>query len=220
MTSDKLRIDIISDTLCPWCFIGKRRLERALDLLGKPSAEIVWHPFQLDSTIPPEGIDRQLYVTRKFGPAGAKHVYARIEQAGAEEGIPFAFDKIRKSPNTLNSHRLIRWATAAGKQNEVAERLFELMFVEGADIGDGEVLAEAAAACGMDREEVAKKLRTDEDLEIVKREVAEAYQLGITGVPAFIIARTGLVNGAQSAEILAKAIREFAGLPEASAATQ
>lgn len=218
MTSDKLRIDIISDTLCPWCFIGKRRLERALKILGNPAVEIFWHPFQLDSTIPPEGIDRKLYLSRKFGADGAKQVYARIEQAGAEEGIPFAFDKILKSPNTLDSHRLIRWATAVGRQNEVAERLFALLFIEGADIGDKEVLADAAADCGLDREEISEKLQTDEDLETVKREVAEAYRLGISGVPAFIIARSGLVNGAQSAEILADAIQRFARQPSPSTA--
>lgn len=220
MTSEKLRIDIISDTLCPWCFIGKRRLERALQILGDPAADVFWHPFQLDSTIPPEGIDRQLYLTRKFGPDGAKQIYARIEQAGDEEGIPFAFDKIRKSPNTLDSHRLIRWATPEGKQNDVAERLFSLLFVEGQDIGDKAVLADAAGDAGMDKDEIAIKLNSDEDLEIVKREVAEASQLGISGVPAFIIARAGLVNGAQSAEVLAQAIMQFTKRQEPSSAAE
>jgi len=220
VTAKKLRIDIVSDTLCPWCFIGKRRLERALEILGQPDREIFWHPFQLDATIPPEGIDRQLYLTRKFGEEGAKKVYARVEQAGAEEGIAFAFDKIRKSPNTLDSHRVIRWATHENKQNEVAERLFSLIFVEGADIGDKDVLAGAARDVGMDSDEVCQKLQSDVDLEDVKREVEEAHRLGIGGVPAFIIANAGLINGAQPAEGLAEAITQITAEQEQQGAAE
>ncbi|MGD9869365.1 MAG: DsbA family oxidoreductase, partial [Hyphomicrobiales bacterium] len=140
----RLDIDVVSDVMCPWCYIGKRRLEHALALVPEIQADVRWRPFQLDPTIPAEGMNRQDYLDRKFGPGGAGKIYKQIELAGEAEGIPFRFDRIARSPNTLDCHRLIRWAAHDGFQDAVVDRLFELFFLEGADIGDRAVLVETA----------------------------------------------------------------------------
>jgi 2-hydroxychromene-2-carboxylate isomerase len=135
-------IDVVSDVMCPWCYIGKRRLEAAVAALPEVALDVQWRPFQLDATIPPEGMDRRMYLERKFGGAeAAERVYAPVRAAGEAEAIPFAFDRIRRSPNTINAHRLIRWAGQAGLQEEMVERLFRLYFIEGGDLTDTAVLA-------------------------------------------------------------------------------
>jgi predicted DsbA family dithiol-disulfide isomerase len=214
-----LTIDVISDAVCPWCFIGKRRLEAAQRLAGVPLA-IRWHPFQLDPTIPPEGRNRQEYLSRKFGsPERIQQLHANVEAASAAEGIPFAFDRIKVSPNTLDAHRLIRWSRAAGLQDEIVEALFRAYFIEGRDIGDRAVLAEIAAASGMNRELIAARLASDEDRSLVQAEIEQAQRIGVTGVPTFILGgRHGLV-GAQPAAEIAAAIRQLAeAVPDARAA--
>jgi predicted DsbA family dithiol-disulfide isomerase len=188
--------------------VGKRRLEKALAQLPEVAAEIHWLPFLLDPTIPEAGMDREAYLVRKFGAEGANYVNERVRAAGADEGIPFAFEKIKRSPNTMDSHRLIQWADEEGKQNAVAERLFQLYFLEGADIGDREVLADAAGACGMGRASVRAKLDTDLSRAFVLRQIAEANESGIDGVPCFIFNHTTYLPGAQRASVLVETMRQ------------
>lgn len=204
-----IQIDVISDTICPWCFIGKRRLEKALSQRPDIPVDVRWRPFQLDSTIPPAGIDRQSYLDRKFGgPDGARAVYARIEEAGAAEGIPFAFNRISRTPNTVDSHRLIRWAATAGVQHDVVEALFTAYFLAGLDIGDSGVLTQIAAAAGMDETMVDELLRSAADVDLVEKEVALAHQLGVSGVPCFVFANRRAVMGAQADAILVQTLEQ------------
>jgi predicted DsbA family dithiol-disulfide isomerase len=207
--AETLTIDIVSDVVCPWCYIGKRNLEAALASLPENNVEIRWRPYQLDSTIPPEGIARRAYLERKFG-ARVDEIYTRVATAGHEAGIDFAFSRIERSPNTLDAHRLIRWAQSAGKQNEIVERLFRDFFIEGRDLGERSVLIEAAGAIGMEPDVVARLLEGDADKESVREEIATAQRLGVTGVPFFIIAGQFALPGAQPAEVLASAIGKAA----------
>lgn len=206
--TQKLRIDVISDVVCPWCFVGKKRLEEALAIADDIEAEVYWRPFQLDGTIPQGGIPRQEYLDRKFGPERAKTVYERIKGVGAEAGIAFAFDKIAISPNTLDAHRLIRWAQATGTQNAVKQWLFELFFLEGKDIGDHAVLADVAEEHGIGRETALRLLASDADREDVKGEVEMASRMGVTGVPFFIFDNKLALSGAQPADVIVQAMRQ------------
>jgi len=202
-----MQIDIVSDTVCPWCFIGKRRIERAMALRPDVSFEVFWRPYRLDPTIPREGVDRRAYLKAKFGDTPRSSAMGdAIRSEGAGEGIEFAFDKIAKSPNTLDSHRLVRWSASAGVQDEVVERLFRAYFIEGKDIGDATVLAAVAADAGMDGELVASLLGSDADLESVEREAGLANEMGITGVPTFIFDSKLMISGAREAELLARVI--------------
>ena len=210
---DRLIMDVVSDVMCPWCYIGKRRLDRALVLAPDVEPEIRWRPFQLDATIPPEGMHRQEYLERKFGREGARQVYQKIQEAGEIEGIPFAFDQIQKSPNTLDAHRLIRWAATGDQQDEVVERLFELFFVEGEDIGRHSVLIDVAKEAEMDADLVEEMIATDADKEHVQKEIALAQELGVQGVPTFVIANQYMLVGAQPAEQLADALVQISQEP-------
>lgn len=202
-----ITIDVVSDIMCPWCLIGKRRLEKALAMREDVPVHVRWRPFQLDATIPENGMDRQEYLNRKFGgPEGAKSIYDNVRAAGAEEDIPFRFEDIKKSPNTINAHRLLRWADAMDVQNEMAERLFQLYFMEGGDLTDHKTLIENAEAAGMEREVVETLLPGDADKDEVKNEIATASQIGVTGVPCFIIDDKYAVMGAQQPEVIAGAI--------------
>jgi predicted DsbA family dithiol-disulfide isomerase len=203
----EMNIDVVSDVVCPWCFVGKRRLAAALAQSGEPEAAVRWRAFQLDPTIPPQGMDRRAYMRAKFrDDARLAEVHGRLRAIGAEVGIDFDFDAISRSPNTLDAHRLIRWAAASGKQDEAVERLFSAYFEHGRDIGDRSVLIEIARDCGMDAEAVERRLGGDDDVAAVRAEIAEAQALGVTGVPFFIFASRFAVSGAQSAEVLAKAM--------------
>jgi predicted DsbA family dithiol-disulfide isomerase len=205
-----LAIDVVSDVVCPWCFVGKRRLERAIANAGVP-ATIRWHPYQLDPTIPSGGKSRREYLLAKFGSEDRiRQLHRNIESVGAAEGIDFAFERIAVSPNTLDAHRLIRWAGEAEAADAVVEALFRAYFLEGRDIGDRAVLAEIAASCGMERDDVARRLAAEEDLAAVRAAVQAAQQLGVTGVPTFILAGRYGVVGAQPAETLADAINSVA----------
>ena len=208
--SAPLSVDVVSDVVCPWCYVGKRRLERAIAAAGVPLT-IRWRPFQLDSTIPIGGKPRRDYLQQKFGSAARiDEIHKAITATGAAEGIAFAFDKIEVSPNTLDAHRLVRWAEEAGLQNEVVEALFRAYFIEGRDIGDHAVLADIAGSAGMDCATVAARLARDEDRGAVQAEIESAQRIGVTGVPTFILGgRYGLV-GAQPAEEIAKALRSIA----------
>lgn len=206
-----LRIDVVSDVMCPWCFIGKRRLETALAEAAEVEVAVEWRPFQLDPTLPPEGKDRQAYLSEKFGgPERAETIYDRVRAAGAEEEIPFAFEKIGRSPNTLDAHRLIRWSGIEGVQDAVVERLFSLYFVEGADLTRRETLVAAAADAGMDPAVVARLLDSDADVAETAAEVLRAQAMGVTGVPTFIFDGRYAVSGAQPADVLVRAIRQVA----------
>jgi predicted DsbA family dithiol-disulfide isomerase len=206
---ESLTIDIVSDVVCPWCYIGKRNLEAALATLPTSEVEIRWRPYQLDPTIPPEGIARRAYLERKFG-ARVDEIYTRVAAAGRDAGLDFAFDRIERSPNTLDAHRLIRWAQSAGKQNEVVERLFRSFFIDGRDIGEHAILIETAGEAGMDPDLVARLLEGEADKESVREEIATAQRLGVTGVPFFIFAGRFGLPGAQPAEVLAGAIKKAA----------
>lgn len=210
-------IDIVSDVVCPWCYIGKRRLEKALSLAPEVATKVRWRPFQLAPDIPPEGLDRRSYLKNKFGSEERiEQMHQRITAAGALEGIPFAFDKIKRSPNTLDAHRLIRWSAAADRQDVVVEALFKAYFVEGQNIGDAAVLRQIAEGCGLDGEEIARLLDSHEDRRAVREEIAMAGQMGISGVPFFIFAGRYAVSGADAAETLAKAIQQAASDPVAA----
>lgn len=206
-----LDIDVISDVMCPWCYIGKRRLERALAERPDIAVDVRWRPFQLDASIPRGGMDRQEYLDRKFGPGRAKEVYAGIEAAGAAEGIPFAFDRIEKSPNTVDAHRVVRWAAAGGDQQAAVERLFAGYFTEGRDLTDPDYLAEVAVEAGLDRDIVARLLAGEADRDRVAEEVRLAQRMGVQGVPCFIFAAKYVVMGAQDPAILVQAIDQAVG---------
>jgi predicted DsbA family dithiol-disulfide isomerase len=215
-----MQIDVISDTVCPWCYIGKRRLERALTLRPQITFDVRWRPFQLDPSTPAEGVDRKAYIERKFGSSDKiKPIHTALLTAGEDEGIPFAFEKIARTPNTINSHRLIRWSHSMGVQDAVVEGLFRSYFVEGADIGQVKILAAIADEAGMDGELVEELLTSDADRELVEREDSLARKIGINGVPTFLIGGKMLISGAQDAEALARAIDRVAAESESAAAT-
>lgn len=205
----RLAIDVVSDVVCPWCYLGKHRLEQALAAVPEIDAEIRWRPFQLDPTIPPEGVDRAEYVRRKFGgPEALDGPHQHLAQAGAAAGIDYHFDRITRSPNTIDAHRLLRWAAEAGAEGPLVEHLFHLYFSDGADIGSHAVLAQAAQDVGMDADAVARDLATDRDRAQVQADIQSASRAGITGVPCFIFDRRAAVMGAQSPEVLVSAIRQ------------
>lgn len=202
-----ITIDIVSDTVCPWCFIGKRRLERALAEKGdEPKVFIGWRPFQLNPDMPAEGMDRKDYLEAKFGgEQGAQRVYDTIRQAGESEGIEFNFNAVGRTPNTINSHRLIDRAGQDGKQDAIVEELFRAYFLEGRDIGDTDVLVEIAVAGGMDGDVTRAYLDSDEDVERIRGEDAMARRMGVQGVPCFILNRKYAISGAQDPRVFLQA---------------
>ncbi len=202
-----ISVDIISDVMCPWCYIGKRRFEKALQLKPDIAVDVRWRPYQLDETIPPEGVDRQEYLSKKFGGTDrAKQIYQAVSDAGDMESIPFEFGKIERSPNTVNAHRLIRWAVTPGLQDEMVERLFSLYFIEGGDLTDRDVLLKAAEDVGLDTSLIAELIDTDADAELVSKEINLAREMGVSGVPCFIVANKYAVMGAEQPEVIARAL--------------
>jgi predicted DsbA family dithiol-disulfide isomerase len=208
-----VELDVVSDIMCPWCYIGRKRLEKALNMLEGIKVNVHWRPYQLDATLPAEGKDRQQYLDDKFGgPGQAGEMYKRVEEAGRDEGIDFAFDAIKIAPNTFNAHRLIRWAANGGDgvQQKMVDRLFQLFFEEGANLADQGVLIDAAVEVGMDRALLDKLLPGDSDIREVREEISVAQKMGVTGVPCFIINNKFAVMGAQEPETIAQAIRDAA----------
>ena len=214
-----MQIDFISDTVCPWCFIGKRRLARAIAMRPNIAFDVRFRPYRLDPTVPKGGMDRDAYMTAKFGKNGGISEAQRVIAAeGAKEGIEFDFAAIRRMPNTLDSHRLIRWAELTGVQDDVVERLFAAYFENGQDIGDIRVLADIADLSGMEGAQIADRLESDQDAALVEREDRLAHEMGVTGVPAIIFANKAAVSGAREPEVLAMVIDkalEMASQPDA-----
>jgi len=195
-----MRIEIFSDTICPWCFIGKRRLERALAMRPDVPVEIHWRAYQLNPWMPPEGMDRAQYLAAKFGSADSARVYDTIAQVGLAQGIEFRFDRIPRTPNTIDSHRLIRHAQAVGRQDEVVEALFTAYFLEGRNLGSRAELARIGAEAGLDEAETRRWLDSEADTDAVRHEDALARRMGIQGVPCFIVDRKWAISGAQEPE--------------------
>ncbi len=213
-----VRIDVVSDVVCPWCFIGKRRLEAALKLKPGIPVEVHWRPYFLNDWIPREGIPREEYLTKKFGsPERYQGIAQRVGAAAAAEGLTYAVEKMQRQPNTLDCHRLIRWAEGIGKAAEMKQRLMDLYFTEGADLTNHAVLVQAAADIGLDPEDVRAALASDQDVEQIEREAQSAKEAGIEGVPCFIFGGKFAVSGAQAPEYLAEAIERVAQAGEAAA---
>ncbi len=199
-----LQLDVISDVVCPWCFIGKRKLDQALSSLEGVRLNLMWRPFQLDPTTPPEGYDRKQQMKKKFGPDGGKQILQNVLAAAEGTGINWNFDKITRTPNTLNAHRLIRWAASTGQQHQIAEALFCAYFEQGKDISDVAVLLEIAGLNGMDVALLADLFNGDSDIEATRSDDAAAREMGVQGVPAFLAGGKFLLMGAQEPEYLTK----------------
>ncbi len=209
--TNSISIDVVSDVVCPWCFIGQKRLDAAIASQPETNVEVRWRPFQLDPTIPASGMDRKAYMLAKFGSEERlREMHDRIVPLGEAEGIKFDFDAIKVSPNTLDAHRVIRWAGAANNdtQNRLVRNLFQLYFEQGVNIGDRSALVAAALSAGMDATVVETLLAGDADREAVSEEVATSSRMGITGVPCFLLESKYAVMGAQDAATMADAIRQ------------
>lgn len=198
-----IHIDIVSDTVCPWCYIGKRRLEKAMSMRPRINFQLGWRPFQLNPDMPNEGMPRDQYLSVKFGGTQrAQRIYEHVSMAGLEERLDFDFMRIHRQPNTFDSHRLIRWAASASVQDRIVEALFERYFLDGLDIGNREILIKIAAECGMDDSLVRDLFARDADRDLVMAEEGVARRMGIAGVPCFIVDRKYAVSGAQDASVL------------------
>ena len=212
-TRPAIAIDVVSDVVCPWCYIGLKRLEKAVAAVPDVDITVHWRPYQLDPTIPPEGKDRRQYMQAKFGSEERiREIHARIEPLGEAEGIAFDFEAIRIAPNTLDAHRLIRWAANDGTdiQNRLVKALFGAYFEQGLNVGDPAVLVDVARTAGMDPSVVEAMLATDADRAEVVGEIETASRMGITGVPCFLLEQRYAVMGAQDPDALADAIRQVA----------
>jgi predicted DsbA family dithiol-disulfide isomerase len=206
--NEPLTVDIVSDVVCPWCFIGKRHLEAALaDLPGMAGAVVRWHPYELNPDLPAEGVERKRYLEAKFGgPERAAQIYARVREAGQRAGIAFDFDAIARQPNTREAHRLIAWAQANGDADPLVERLFRAYFLEGRDLTNRDTLVALAAEAGVDQDAARNWLESGRGVQEIAQAEARARDLGITGVPFFIFdGRVGL-SGAHPPESMRDAI--------------
>jgi predicted DsbA family dithiol-disulfide isomerase len=204
-----VRIDVVSDVVCPWCFIGKRRLEKALAIASDVPVEVHWRPYFLNDWIPVEGIGRDQYLTTKFGsPERYQGIAQRVRAAAAAEGLDYAVDKISRQPNTRDAHRLIRWADGIGKAADMKQRLMDLYFTEGADLSNRAVLVQAAADVGLDPEDVRAALDSNKDIAEIEQEVEAAKEAGIQGVPYFILDGKYAISGAQAPLALAQAFEQ------------
>ncbi len=214
-----LTIDIVSDVVCPWCYIGKRRIENALRLVPDVPVEVNFRPFFLNPWVPREGISREDYLTTKFGSVEAYHGIAqRVVNAAGEEGLIYRPENVKRQPNTTDCHRLIHWADAIGKAPEMKQRLMELYFRDGGDLTDTEVLVKAAADIGLDADDVRRRLATNEDVELISALAQDAANKGIQGVPTYVFAQKYAVSGAQDPAMLARAIRQVSAEVNAEAA--
>jgi predicted DsbA family dithiol-disulfide isomerase len=215
-TVDTFHLDIVSDTICPWCYVGKRRLAQALPLLAAEglSFGVRWRPFQLNPDLPKEGLDRRSYRSRKFGSwEKSQALDKQVAEAGRTEGIVFRHDLMTRTPNTLASHALIRLAHTVGGQalqERVVEALFAAYFTQGRDIGDPDVLADIGEAVGLDRNRVLALLSDSASATAVVDDERLARDLGLTGVPSFVLEGHPLFSGAQPVAIMVRALRAAA----------
>lgn len=200
MENSATPLDVVSDPICPWCYIGKAKLDRALAARPEQEFDISWRIFQLNPDMPTEGMGRREYLVGKFGEDGADSVYGQIEQAAKDAGLTVNFDLIERTPNTIDAHRLIRWAGSGGNQHELVGALFEAYFVEGRDIGDRTTLIDIGGQQGMDKELLTKLFSDDSDRALLMNEDALGRQMGITGVPCFILQEKYALVGAQEVE--------------------
>lgn len=207
-TAAPLVVDVVSDVVCPWCFIGKRHLETALAALPDEAGALVrWHPFELNPDLPAEGVDRRDYLEAKFGgPARAAEIYARVREAGRRAGIDFDFDAIARQPNTRDAHRLVAWAQAKGDAGPLVERLFRAYFLEGRFVGDRDTLAALAADAGYDAVAARAWLASGQGYDAIAAAQSRARTLGVTGVPFFIFGGTVGLSGAQPPDAMREAI--------------
>jgi predicted DsbA family dithiol-disulfide isomerase len=205
-----IRLDIFSDPVCPWCYIGKSNLDRALETRPDHPFTVEWHPFQLNPDMPPEGRDRAAYLEEKFGgKLKAVQVYAQVVEAARAAGLDIDFAAIPRIPNTLDAHRLIHWAGIEGKQNAVVSALFRGYWRDGRDIGDRSVLAQVAADAGMDGAVTARLLDTDADRDDIAARDLDARRKGVNAVPTFLIARQYVLSGAQPVALWQQVIDEL-----------
>ncbi|ASP91382.1 DsbA family oxidoreductase [Sinorhizobium meliloti] len=211
---ETVNIDIVSDVVCPWCYLGKNRLDQAIaNVAGEINVAIQWRPYQLNPDLPPEGIDHKEHLAAKLGgQAAVDEAHRTLEGLGVEDGIAFDFDAVKVSPNTLDAHRLIRWAATGGEaaQDAVVSLLFKANFEEGRNLGDQAVLLDIAEQAGLERPVIAALLASDADKDAVRQEIDMAREIGVTGVPCFIIEQQYAVMGAHSVEVLTSALREIA----------
>lgn len=217
-----LTVDIVSDVVCPWCYIGKRRLENALALVQDVPVEVRWRPFFLNSWVPREGMSREQYLITKFGSVDAyEDIVENVVAAASQVGLEYNHALVKRQPNTTDCHRLIYWAArdpSGDKSAAMKQRLMELYFREGGDLTDSNVLVQAAADCGLDVERIRARLATDEDVEVVSAQAQEASDKGISGVPTYVFAGKYAVSGAQDPQLLARAIRQVSAEVNAEAA--
>lgn len=205
-----IKLDIISDPICPWCYIGKANLDRALEAHAAHPFEIEWHPFQLNPAMPARGMDRRTYLERKFGgQKRAVEVYSRIDDAAKVAGLDINWQGITRTPNTLDAHRLIHWAGIEGRQTPVVAALFRAYFKDGRDIGDVEVLCDLAAQCGMDAAMTRQLLRGKGDIQDIRGRDSHSREMGVTGVPTFIVENQAVVSGAQPPKFWSDLIRDY-----------
>lgn len=207
-----LTIEIVSDVVCPWCFIGKRRLETALAMVRRDipdfACQTIWRPFFLNPDTPPAGEPYLPFLVNKFGSLEkVEELFDRVREAGKAYGLDYAFEKIALRANTLKAHRLLHWAQAKGNADALIERLFAAQFQRGEAVGDPETLVKIATECGYDAKELAAYLASDRDADIVRQRESEARQLGITMIPTFILAGKQIIVGAEDPAILAEGIR-------------
>ncbi|MAX38393.1 MAG: disulfide bond formation protein DsbA [Gimesia sp.] len=204
----EVSVDVISDVICPWCYIGKRRLEKAIAATDV-QVSVRWHPFQLNPTMPKEGISRREYRTRKFGSwERSMELDAKVSAVGESEGIHFAFDKNDRTPNTIDAHRLIWFADQYGCQDAVVEALFRAYFTEGQDVGNHQTLIEVVTEAGLDRQAVETMLDSDEGLDLIAKSREMSQQFGVDGVPFFIINQKLTLAGAQDSETFVEAFKQ------------
>lgn len=215
MTTAPIRLDIFSDPVCPWCYVGKANLDRALAAHPDHPFAIQWHPFQLNPDMPEEGVNKRAYLEEKFGgKARVDAVHERLREVAKAAGVDMNPDKPQRIPNTLNAHRLIHWAGIEGVQSPVVSALMRAYWVEGRDIGDPEALADIAGENGMDRAATLRLLQSDADADDIAARDLDARRKGVTAVPTFLIAQQYVVSGAQPPETWSKVIEELAGLTQ------
>ena len=208
--TDAIKLDIMSDPICPWCYIGKAHLDRALESEPDHPFAIEWHPFQLNPDMPATGMDRRAYLEGKFGgKAGAIKAYAPVVEHAEKAGLKINFEAMQRTPNTLNAHRLIHWAGIEGRQTAAVSALFKAYFVDARDIGDTEVLSDIADAIEMDASLVSRLLATDADVQDIRNRDAHSRKMGISSVPTFIVAGRHAVPGAQPPELWKKVLSDL-----------